>query len=133
MPTTDSSGDVEMRPSKIHGTGLFARRSFKAGEVVLQWKLEVSISAAELAALPSAERRYVHPLDEQSFVILQPPERFVNHSCDNNTVARHFADVAIRDIKVGEEISSDYSMDGAAQRFACSCGALNCRGVVEPK
>jgi SET domain-containing protein len=74
----------------------------------------------------------VHPLDEKTYVILQPPERFVNHSCDNNTVANDFADVAIKDILIGEEITSDYSLDGAAQRFSCSCGADNCRGTIGP-
>ena len=132
MAANDSSNDVIMQPSGIHGTGLFAKRTFKAGEIVLRWKLDVTIAAAELAALPSEEHKYVHPLDEKTCVILQPPERFVNHSCDNNTVAKDFADVAIRDIRIGEEITSDYSVDGASQRFVCSCGTDNCRRAIEP-
>jgi SET domain-containing protein len=132
MTANDSSNDVTVQPSGIHGTGLFAKRAFKTGEIVLQWKLDVTIAAAELAALPSEEHKYVHPLDEKTYVILQPPERFVNHSCDNNTVARNFADVAIRDIRIGEEITSNYSVDGASQSFACSCRAHNCRGTIDP-
>ena len=132
MSTTEINNDVEMRPSGINGTGLFARRGFKAGEVVLQWKLDVTVGLADLPNVPDQELKYVHPLDEHTFVILQPPERFVNHSCENNTIPGDFADIAVRDIQAGEEITSDYSIDGAAQRFACSCGAASCRGMIEP-
>jgi SET domain-containing protein len=132
MSTTEINHDVEMRPSKIHGTGLFARRAFKAGEIVLRWKLDVRIQANELPSLPIAEHKYLHPLAEDTFVILQPPERFVNHSCINNTRARDFADVAIREIECGEEITSDYSSDGASRTFSCSCGAETCRGTINP-
>ena len=60
--------------------------------------------------------------------ILQPPERFVNHSCNNNTIVRNLCDVAVRDIQVGEEITSDYSSsDSGNQSFLCACGAPNCR------
>jgi SET domain-containing protein len=123
-----NSDDVEVRKSGIQGTGLFARRAFKAGEVVLQWKLEKKIDATELPALDFEERKYLHPLDEQTYAILQPPERFVNHSCDNNTVVKDLCDLAVRDIQVGEEITSDYSSsDSGDQSFQCSCGAPNCR------
>ena len=122
--------DVEVRGSAIHGTGLFAHRQFRAGEIVLRWKLDHRINASQLATLPVDERKYLHPLDEKTFVILPPPERFVNHSCDNNTAARDFCDVAVRDIRVGEEITSDYAADGAGRSFLCACGAHNCRKFV---
>jgi len=123
-----NSSDVEVRKSGIQGTGLFACRAFKAGDVVLQWKLEKKIDATELSSLDFEERTYLHPLDEHTYAILQPPERFVNHSCNNNTVVRNLCDIAVRDIQVGEEITSDYSSsDSGDQSFQCACGAPNCR------
>jgi SET domain-containing protein len=126
-----NSDDVEVRKSGIQGTGLFARRAFKAGDVVLQWKLENKIDATELSNLDFEERKYLHPLDERTYAILQPPERFVNHSCNNNTVVRNLCDIAVRDIQVGEEITSDYSSsDSGDQSFQCACGAPNCRKFI---
>jgi len=122
---------VEVRQSQIHGFGLYTCRSYEAGDVVLRWDLSHTIDNDHLMALPEAERRYTHPLDEKRTLIVQPPERFVNHSCNNNTVVRNFCDVALRRIGVGEEITSDYSIDGSQYGFTCLCGAVNCRGVVK--
>jgi len=121
---------VEVRRSPIHGVGVYARRAFEAGEVVLRWDTSRRLTASEAAALPEGERRYTHPLDAGTALLVQPPERYVNHSCDNNTVVRDFCDVAVRPIAPGEEVTSDYSADGSGSRFACSCGAPNCRGFV---
>lgn len=122
--------DVEVRGSPIHGAGVYARRAFEAGEVVLRWDVSRRLTARELASLPEEERRYTHPFDAETAVLVQPPERYVNHSCDHNTVVRDFCDVAVRRIAPGEEVTSDYSADGSGSKFACGCGAANCRGAV---
>jgi uncharacterized protein len=126
----DAGRGVEVRRSPIHGLGVYARRSFEAGEVVLRWDTSRRLTAEELASLPEEERRYTHPFDALTTILVQPPERYVNHSCDNNTSVRDFCDVAVRRIEPGEEVTSDYSSDGSGSRFECSCGAENCRGVV---
>src|ERR1044072_4134784 len=100
--------NVEIRQSGIHGQGLYARREFAPGEVVLRWDTSKLISREEQSLLPVDERKYTHPFDETRMMVVQPPERFVNHSCDNNTVVRDFCDVAIKPIAVGDEITSDY-------------------------
>ena|SRR5258708_36541219 len=125
------SDEVEVRNSGIHGSGLFARREFRKGEVVLRWKLDQRID--DVAAVAPAERKFLHPLPDQTFVLLQAPERFVNHSCDNNTVVEELCDIATRDIQPGEEITSNYSADGAGQIFNCDCGAANCRKIIKPE
>ena len=122
--------EVEVRASPIHGKGVFAQRAFRAGDTVLRWNLSRILSAEEVASLPAHERKYTHPFAEGKTIFVQPPERYVNHSCDSNTVVREFSDVAVRDIAVGEEITSDYASDGSGSEFACSCGAANCRGRV---
>src|SRR5690348_16711111 len=109
-----SSEDVEVRESAIQGRGLYAKRVFNPGEIVLRWDLAHTIPREELATLSEEERRYTHPLNEQQTLIVQAPERFVNHSCDGNTEVREFCDVAVRRIQVGEEITSDYGSVGAA-------------------
>lgn len=110
--------------------GVYALRSFEAGEIVRRWDVSHLIAEEEVDALPVRERPYTHPFDANRIIIMQLPERYVNHSCDNNTAVRDFCDVAVRHIKPGEEITSDYSSDGSGSKFTCSCGAQNCRGTV---
>ena len=121
---------VEVRQSKIQGRGLYALRSFATGEVLLRWDLSQTISREQLGSLSPDELRYTHPLDNDRVLIVQPPERFVNHSCNNNTEVREFCDVAIAPIECGDEITSDYGSSGSAVSFECQCGSTNCRGVI---
>ena len=130
MSHNRSIDDVEVRESGIQGRGLYALREFNAGEIVLRWDLSHTISNKHVASLTEAERRYTHPLDIKRTLIVQPPERFVNHSCRNNTEVRNFCDVALRRIEVGEEITSDYGSDGSGVRFDCLCGSDNCRKQI---
>ncbi len=128
MSTVEKS--VEIRSSQIEGRGLYALRNFAPGEIVLRWDVSQLIAKDLLESLPREERRYLHPFDERCLMIVQPPERYVNHSCNNNTEVRDFCDVAIRPIATGEEITSDYGADGSGSKFVCRCGAENCRGVI---
>jgi SET domain-containing protein len=125
-----TTGNVEVRGSAIQGRGLYALRDFKVGDVVLRWDLTHTISTRDLSNMSVEDRRYTHPLDEDRAIIVQPPERFVNHSCDNNTEVRDFCDVAIKTIRVGDEITSDYGTDGSGVEFDCLCGSENCRGRI---
>jgi SET domain-containing protein len=122
--------DVEVRQSGIQGRGLYALRAFAQGETVLKWDLSHTIPNEELSSLSESERRSTHPLDAQNTLIVQAPERFVNHSCNNNTEVRNYCDIAIRGIEAGEEITSDYGSDGAVVSFECACGSDNCRKVI---
>ncbi len=65
--------------------------------------------------------------------------RFINHSCDPNcelipkNVAGYMriAIVAVKDIEPGSFLSYDYKFEtNQAERFACRCGAKNCRGSL---
>lgn len=127
---TISTTDVEVRDSGIQGRGLYALRDFNVGDVVLRWDLSHTISTGDLAQMSVDERRYTHPLDDDKTIIVQPPERFVNHSCNNNTEVRDFCDIAIEIIRVGDEITSDYGTDGSVVQFDCLCGSENCRGRI---
>ena len=130
MSQKRSVDGVGVRESGIQGRGLYALREFNAGEIVLRWDLSHTIPHEQVDSLTEAERRYTHPLDDKRTLIVQPPERFVNHSCRNNTEVRDFCDVALRRIEVGEEITSDYGSDGSGVRFDCLCGSDNCRGRI---
>jgi hypothetical protein len=118
--------DIEIRESGISGRGVFARRRFRKGETVFRWNLSRRIRRDQVDALTPEERHFLNPFDEDCFVLVGEPERYVNHSCANNTRVEQFTDVAVRDILPDEEITSDYRSGGAAIDFECRCGASNC-------
>lgn len=101
--------EVIVKQSSIHGKGIFAARDFKSGEVVLQWDTSVILSDDEVAKLSDDEKRYVNFV-EGVHVYMQEPERYMNHTRDANTIEKQFCDIAIRDIKEGEEITSNYEI-----------------------
>ncbi|TNE48840.1 MAG: SET domain-containing protein-lysine N-methyltransferase [Deltaproteobacteria bacterium] len=115
------------------GRGVFASRSFSPDELVL---------TAQGARSPN---RHPHSLqigaDEHLFV--DPPVRYLNHSCDPNLGVRTNAQgtidfVAMRSIAAGEELCFDYAMtemslhevETQAERTSCDCGTENCRGEI---
>ena len=120
---------VVVQRSPIHGRGVFAVRRIEAGEVVIDGCREVLTDAA-LESLSPEERMFLSVVDGQT-ILMKPPARFVNHSCDPNArgTARH--DVAIRVIEPGEEVTVDYVAEHVpGLRLVCHCRAPNCRGLL---
>ncbi len=120
--------DVIVKKSPIQDWGLFAARDFKKGEVVLRWDLSHELQKKDIAKLPEKERKYVSS-HEGKYILIQIPDRYINHSCEPNTHAKHFCDVAVRDIKKGEEITADYTQESEilGKVIPCLCGTKNCK------
>jgi uncharacterized protein len=118
--------DIEIRPSRISGRGVFARRRFSEGEIVFRWDLSRKVRRDRVDSLPPEERHFLNPFDDELLVLLGEPERYVNHSCAGNTRIERFTDVAVRDIHPGEEITSDYRSGNVAIDFVCRCGDPHC-------
>jgi len=122
--------DVIVQNSKIHGKGVFALCNFKKGEIVLRWDISNTLSKEEADKKSDKEKRYITFLDDK-YVIMQEPEKYVNHSCDANTTAKDFCDIAIRDIKRGEEITGNYAENLLPNSFLkCNCGSKNCKKII---
>ena len=63
---------------------------------------------------------------------MQEPERYVNHSCDANTTAKNPCDIAIRDIKKGEDVTGNYSEELIPNtKMKCNCKSKNCRKIIK--
>jgi SET domain-containing protein len=122
--------DIIIKDSKIHGKGVFADRDFQKGEIVLRWHPK-ELSKKELIDLPKENKKYIITKDKIKY-LMQSPERYVNHSCEPNTTADtdSFCDIAIKDIKKGEEITSDYKDDPYHLKMKCNCGSKKCRGAI---
>jgi len=126
--------DVVVKKSRIHEKGVFAARDFKKGEVVLKWDVSNQLTKEGVKRLPEKERkRYVTYLDGK-IILMGLPERYVNHSCEANTTPKNYCDVTIRDIKKGEEITSDYSKQCDPDfKMRCDCGSKKCRKIIRAR
>ena len=119
--------------SPIHGTGVFSSSRFSPGEIIL--RIDDSRVVTDDAPLDPARSEFEHHCDYLAggkVVLMQAPERFINHRCDPNTFMRTIAGdryvVALREIRPGEEITYDYCVNGDGDTaWDCSCGSPACR------
>ena len=134
---------VEVRASGVHGRGVYTRQFIpKGGRIIEYTGKRVSWEAAP--GDDDDPHTFNFGLDNGDVI---NPEvggndaRWINHSCDPNCEAveedgRIFI-YAIRNIEVGEELLYDYRLqidepitDASKKKFACHCGASNCRGTL---
>ncbi len=130
----DKDKNVRVAESSKEGKGVFAKRNFNKGDVVLEID-DTHVIEDENALTPE---QHAYDLDylEDKIVLMQSPEKFINHSCDPNTYTKTEHGIrrviAMRDIKEGEEITYDYSMNGDNDgTFPCRCGSKKCRQIYQ--
>ena len=109
--------DVIIKKSKVgqFDKGVFANRDFKKGEVVIRYSNLKQLTKKEFQNLSESEKQFTHK--HWGVIYLYPsPARYVNHSTTPNTIQKlkRRYDVAIRDIKNGEEITTDSTKDDTA-------------------
>src|SRR5213083_1276635 len=134
---------IEVRESGVHGHGVYAMQSISKGTRISEYTGQrVSWEAA-----PNDEddpHTFNFGLDNGEVInpeIGGNDARWINHSCNPNCEAieedeRIFI-YAMRNIGAGEELLYDYRMQidepitaAAKKKFACHCGASNCRGTM---
>lgn len=121
---------VLVKKSTIDGNGVFALRDFKKDEVILHWDTTHILSKEVVDKMSIDEKKYISLLND-TYLIMQDPEKFVNHSCEPNTTAKNFCDIAVRDIKEGEEITADYTEELPANTsMECYCGSSKCKKTI---
>jgi len=126
---------VEARPSPIEGLGLFALRSFHAGERIRRINVVREVTPEAPLREDLGERADHCDYPDGKVVLFGFPDRHVNHSCDPTAYALYEPDrchlVARRDIRAGDEITCDYSINvTGGDSWPCRCGADRCRGTV---
>lgn len=116
-----------MGDSPIHGRGVFATRRFEPGDVIIDGCRQ-PLSDDAVDALPEEERPFLSVMDGR-YILMTPPSRFVNHSCDPNAVGTNQQDIAIRLIEAGDEVTVDYVAEHVpGLSLECNCGSPYCRG-----
>ncbi len=125
---------VKVKKSLKQGKGVFACRDFRKGDLVL--KIDDSHVVTDESKL--TKEQYENHCDyfSDKIVLMQEPEVYINHSCDPNVYVKTKEGVrnvyALKNIKSGDEITYDYSVNGDNDGvFKCNCGSSNCRGVYQ--
>lgn len=113
---------------------MFAGRSFSPGEVVLEIDDSRIVDAAHPLGADD-DPRHCDYLARGRVVLMQYPERHINHSCDPNVYVRttdgNRLVVALRHIAESEEIVYDYCINGYGDTiWTCHCGAAGCRRAI---
>ena len=123
------NGGYELQRTDAKGAGVFATRSFQAGETVM-----VGVIDREL----DHNHSHASQVSEKRFVLHGGLITKVNHSCEPNcgihlnaSGAHDF--VARQPITAGQEITFDYAMRNyTVEHFAahCQCGSPRCRDRI---
>lgn len=124
---------VEVKESPIHGVGVFATTAISRGAPVL--KIDDSRLVTPEYPLDESGGEFEYHCDYLAggkVVLMQSPERHINHSCDPNTFVKTILGVryvfALRDIPVAGEITYDYCINGSGNTvWECHCGSTRCR------
>lgn len=124
---------ITYQKSLIHGNGIFSTQEIKRGEVVCIIKgkkfFKINKNLKDVFANPDwvgfKMNNWVDPA---------VPFKYLNHSCSPTSAIRGKVTlVALRNIRKGEEITIDYSIIEADDRWhmKCHCGSKNCRGMIK--
>lgn len=126
---------VIVKSSSIQGKGVYAIVDITKGEMVLE--IDDSHVVTDPSKLTKEQNEYdCDYLENGKVILMKSPEKFINHSCDPSTYVKTINGVrkvlAMRDIKKGDEITYDYSINGDNDgTFTCHCGSKICRGVYQ--
>src|SRR3954462_1718291 len=129
---------IEIRRSRIHGRGVFARRDIAARSQVIQY-VGRRIPKEYSDQLCLKQNAYIFRLNDQEDVdgkVSWNPARFINHSCEPNCDAElddrdRIWVISRRAIARGEELTWNYGYDlKDFTNFPCSCGTPTCLGYM---
>jgi SET domain-containing protein len=138
-----------VKPSGVHGLGVFARRRIPAGTCIIEYRGERITWAQALRRAAVKDG----PVSHTFFFTLNDDRiidggrrgndaRFINHSCQPNCEAIEHEDgrvyiYALVDIARGEELNYDYALvyderrtPAVKRAFVCHCGSAACNGTM---
>ena len=136
----------EIRKSEIAGNGVFALKKIANGQTICFLTGELCTLDEVIKRCNEGKEEPSDPLEveDEEYLDLDEVSRTFNHSCNPNSYIRGKNElVALKDIKIGEEITYDYSttMNDNEEKIKkagrelwtckCHCGAKNCRGIID--
>lgn len=132
-----AAGFYEVKPSGIHGTGVYARIAIPEEVRIIEYVGE-RLDKEESGRRRQADNFFIFTVTDDIDIdgaVDWNPARFINHSCAPNCEARMEDEqiwiYALRDIAAGEELSFNYGYDlQDYEEHPCRCGASACVGFM---
>lgn len=127
---------AEARETEKKGWGSFAIAPISAGEMVASFGGYV-VTKNEIEKF--SRERISRSIQISDYLYLVPgeipePGDQINHSCEPNCgLTGSTVVIALRDIRIDEEISYDYAMSDSDpyDEFVCQCCSIKCRKIVK--
>lgn len=135
LPTTWYDPRAEIRPSSIHGRGMFASQPIQEGEIVVRIGGTVLTEEEFRAYILTVARYNAVQIGEATHLVdVFSAVGGMNHCCDANLwMHDEVTVVARRDIAAGEELTQDYALYTASPTWIlkpCRCGTPVCRHEI---
>jgi len=124
--------------SKIHDIGVKAIENIKKGENIAVFG-GIVVPVKEIKEYWEKIGHIGIQISEDFFIVPSTREEVerggvFNHSCGPNCgFSNTFTLIAIKDIKIGEELVFDYAFnENVVEPFECNCKSENCRKIIKP-
>ena len=120
------------------GYGVFATSFIPKGTITyVKDPLEIELSQTSYDLLDptyqAIAEKYSYLDEYGTRIISWDIAKYVNHSCDCNTISTGYGfEIAIKDIKEGDEITDEYGLFNMKEQMTLSCGCRNCRKILTP-
>jgi len=143
-----SSPYVQLKKSRIHSTGVFAKKNIPEGARIIEYVGEkiTKVESDRRADIPLEQNRknpengavYIFQLNKRHDVdghVAYNTARYINHSCDPNCetdiIRGKIWIIALRDIVKGEELAYNYNYDiEDYEDHPCRCSTNRCVGYI---
>ena len=130
---------IQIKETGNRGKGMIVIEEISCGESLVIFGGEYT--DAEEAKKARANGKLVVQWDDNLFSIEDRGDDlgyFINHSCDPNAWMKDaFTIIAMRNIKIGEELTADYAIWEADEdyisKWKCNCGSALCRKKITGK
>ena len=130
---------TELRHVNKHiGYGVFATRLIPKGTITwVRDDLDQTFGPQEILEF---RKEYQELLEKYTFVdcvgnavLCWDLARYMNHSCEANCLGAGYEfEIAVRDIRPGEELTDDYGTLNLRDLFPCFCQKEHCRKLIRP-
>ena len=120
------------------GYGVFATADIPEGTIVyVKDSLELVVSPTDYLMhgedMQEVIEKYSYIDERGNRIISWDFAKYVNHCCNCNSISTGYGfEIAIRDIRQGEQITDEYGIFNLERPMTVVCGQENCRKEIKP-